>query len=176
MAAKSLALLVGSLTLLGLIGALLWGPIGRPGSPPYSPADVVYGQPLHVTHAVDGALAPAGTPAAVVSEQSKPQLEAPQTFYDFGWVGGDQVVSRVFELANHGSAPLAITAAHTTCACTSADLTASEIPPGKIVLLTVHFDAGYHNLSGQTIRRGVIFETNDPQNPRVDFWIQASVR
>ena len=42
--------------------------------------------------------------------------------------------------------------------------------------VTVQFDPSVHNLRGQTVRRGVIVETNDPQNPSVDFWIQATVR
>jgi hypothetical protein len=173
---KSIALLIGILILMGLMGYLFVSKIIYPSSLSYSPSDVAYGQALHVGHQVDGALAPPDEMAGGNLAQSKPQLAVPQTFYDFGLVGADQVVSRVFEIANHGSAPLEITSAHTTCACTSADLTAREVPPGKIVLVTVRLDAGLHNLSGQTIRRGVILETNDPQNPSVDFWIQATVQ
>jgi hypothetical protein len=43
-------------------------------------------------------------------------------------------------------------------------------------MVTVRFDAGVHNLSGQTIRRGLILETNDPQYPNVEFWVQATIK
>jgi hypothetical protein len=42
--------------------------------------------------------------------------------------------------------------------------------------MTVHFDAKVHPLSGQTVRRGVMLETNDPHNPELEFWIQAAIR
>jgi hypothetical protein len=43
-------------------------------------------------------------------------------------------------------------------------------------LMTLHFNAGYHDVSGYTVRRGVLIETNDPNHPIQEIWIQASVR
>lgn len=79
-------------------------------------------------------------------------------------------------IANKGSAALVILKADTTCGCTTADFSASEIPPGKVALMTLHFNAGYHDVSGYTVRRGVLIETNDPNHPIQEIWIQASVR
>jgi hypothetical protein len=39
----------------------------------------------------------------------------------------------------------------------------------------MRFDAGFHDSAGQTVRRGVILETNDPEQPQVEMWIQADV-
>jgi hypothetical protein len=64
---------------------------------------------------------------------------------------------------------------YTTCGCTTADLTGSVIPPGKVALHTLHFDADYHNVTGETVRRGVILENNDREQPKAEVWIEARV-
>jgi len=51
----------------------------------------------------------------------------------------------------------------------------SVIPPGKVALLTVRFDADYHDVRGQAVRRGVILENNDRTQPQAEVWIQAQV-
>jgi hypothetical protein len=40
----------------------------------------------------------------------------------------------------------------------------------------MNFDAGFHDARGQTVRRGIIIENNDPTNPQIELWAQASVR
>ncbi len=172
---KSLALVIGILILAGLAGYLVINRVNRPALS-YSPSDIIYGEPLHVVHQVDGLPASKPEEANPGPSSEKPRLEVSQRFYDFGLVGSTQVVTQDFELANRGTAPLVITAAHTTCACTTADLSATTIPPGKVVLVTVRLDAGVHNLSGQTIRRGLILETNDPDYPNLEIWIQATIK
>ena len=42
--------------------------------------------------------------------------------------------------------------------------------------MTLRFDAGYHDTRGQSVRRGVIIENNDPNNPQMEIWAEASVR
>jgi hypothetical protein len=42
--------------------------------------------------------------------------------------------------------------------------------------MTLTFDAGFHDVSGQTVRRGVIIENNDPNSPTAEIWTQARVR
>ena len=99
-----------------------------------------------------------------------------EKYYDFGEVTPNQVVTRTFVISNPGQSTLIIQRAFTTCGCTTADFTASEIPPGKVVLMTLHFDPGYHDMRGSTVRRGVMIETNDPDHPSQEIWIQASIR
>jgi hypothetical protein len=42
--------------------------------------------------------------------------------------------------------------------------------------MTIVLDAGFHDVTGQTVRRGVIIENNDPKRSSTEIWIQASVR
>ena len=175
MPVKYLALFIGILLMVGLVGYLVFTRSSHP-APSYAPADVIYGNPLHVVHQMSAMSSSTLEKTVENPSGGQPQIEVPESFYDFGLVGPTQAVTRVFEIANRGAAPLVITGAHTTCACTTADLTATEVPPGKVVLVTVRFDAGVHELSGQTVRRGLILETNDPGYPIVEFWVQATVK
>ena len=79
-------------------------------------------------------------------------------------------------IANQGDASLTISRAYTTCGCTTADFTATVIPPGKVAVVTMKYDAGFHDARGQTVRRGIIIENNDQKNPQVELWAQATVR
>jgi hypothetical protein len=109
-------------------------------------------------------------------DQAQPAIAVSETSYDFGRIGPTDVVERTFVIFNTGNAPLTISRAYTTCGCTTADITASSIPPGKVAVVTLTFDAGFHETAGQTVRRGLIIENNDPRGPKAEIWIQASVR
>jgi hypothetical protein len=137
----------------------------------YSSADVVYGKSLQVIQGSDSSTRELVPPVGPV-----PRMELSEQFYDFGAVNSSQVVTRVFVIANQGPDALVIYQAYTTCGCTQASITASEIPPGKVALMTVRFDPGLHSLPGSTVRRGVILKTNDPHRPQQEIWIQATVK
>jgi hypothetical protein len=141
----------------------------------YSPGDVVYGEELQAIHNMETGNYVSLSENTAANQSIKPEIRLSETFYDFGEIGSTQVVTRTFVIANLGQSPLVIQRAYTTCGCTTADFTASVIPPGKVVLMTLRFDAGYHAMSGSTIRRGVMIETNDPDHPIQEIWIQASV-
>ena len=93
-----------------------------------------------------------------------------------GSIGPTDVVTYDFVITNMGEAPLTINRAYTTCGCTTASFTATVIPPGKVSLITMRMDAGYHDVRGQTVRRGIIIENNDLETPQVEIWAEASVR
>src|SRR5690606_38916554 len=99
----------------------------------------------------------------------------PESFYDFGRIGPQEVVEQTFVIRNEGQAPLTISRAYTTCGCTTAAFSASIIPPGKVATVRVIFDAGYHDAAGQTVRRGIIIENNDPDQSQTEIWVQAAV-
>ena len=105
----------------------------------------------------------------------QPNVAVPATSYDFGRIGAQDVVRRTFLVRNEGDAPLTISRAYTTCGCTTANISASIIPPGQAATVELVFDAGFHDSAGQTVRRGVILENNDPEQPQAEIWVQATV-
>ncbi len=138
----------------------------------YDPEDVVYDEGLYGVHE----MGPSETPIEFLPEGGpQPKLVIPQEYWDFGRVGPTDVVDHVFVLRNEGDAPLTISRIYTTCGCTTAELTARVIPPGKVALLKLIFDAGYHDVRGQRVRRGVVIESNDPKRSEVTVWAEAYV-
>jgi hypothetical protein len=105
----------------------------------------------------------------------QPKITVSETFYNFGSIGPDEVAQRTFAIRNDGDAPLTISRAYTTCGCTIAEFSASVIPPGKVAEVTLIFDAGFHDSRGQTVRRGIIIENNDPHQSQAEIWVQANV-
>jgi hypothetical protein len=136
--------------------------------------DVVYDETLTAVHEME--------PPSLASisflpkDGPQPEISIPEEFYSFGSIGPTDVVTHDFAIANTGKAPLTINRAYTTCGCTTADFTATVIPPGKMSIVTMRLDAGFHDVRGQTVRRGIIIENNDPKTPQVEIWVQASVR
>ena len=55
------------------------------------------------------------------------------------------------------------------------DFDVPPIPPGKLAVVSVRFDAGFHDTRGQTVRRGIIIENNDRRNSKAELWVKASV-
>ena len=162
---------------VGLIGGAWYLLAGRSSAQTgleYSSEDVVYDQPLTAVHEME--------PPNLASipflpkDEPQPKISVSEDFYNFGSVGPTDVVTYDFVIANMGEAPLTINRAYTTCGCTTADFTATVIPPGKVSVVTMRLDAGFHDVRGQTVRRGIIIENNDPKNPQVEIWAQAAVR
>ena len=138
----------------------------------YEPEDIIYDQPIHAIHEMgDGPPIP-----FLPKDQAQPAIAVSETSYDFGTIGTTDVVERTFVIFNTGDAPLTISRAYTTCGCTTADITARLIPPGKVASVTITFDAGFHDTAGQTVRRGLIIENNDPRQSQAEIWIEAAVR
>ncbi|MGA9398432.1 MAG: DUF1573 domain-containing protein [Anaerolineaceae bacterium] len=142
----------------------------------YTPGDIVYGEKIQAVHEMGSSVEIQLTNPISTDPLLKPEIRISENFYDFGEVNTPQVLTRTFIIANFGNSPLIIYHAYTTCGCTVADFSAGEIPPGKVILMTLQFDTGLHNMSGTTVRRGVVIETNDPDHPIREIWIQASVR
>jgi hypothetical protein len=157
-----------------LILAVLLIRLGRNN---YEDVELSYTQPITAVQA-------SGVPAGEGGQESTgpgvptghPQADLSSGFFDFGAISSQAVVQRDFLLINNGDAPLVIRKAHTTCGCTTASLTASIIPPGQASRITMVFNAGFHSVAGQTVRRGLIMTTNDPDHAELEIWVQASVR
>jgi hypothetical protein len=138
----------------------------------YTTADIVYDRPISAIHEMEE-----GPPIPFLPrDQPQPAILVPEKTYNFGSVGPQDVLERQFIIRNNGEAPLTISRAYTTCGCTTAEISASVIPPGKVAEVTLVFDAGFHDAAGQTVRRGLIIENNDPRQSQAEIWVQAAVR
>lgn len=167
---------IGLLLIAGVAAYALAGRSSATASFDYGPEDVAYDQPLHAVHEMDMPGVSNKKPIPFLPRDGpQPKIVIPTTFYDFGTIGPTEVVKHDFVIANTGDAPLTISRAYTTCGCTTADLTSAIIPPGKVSIVTIVFDAGFHDVRGQTVRRGLIIENNDLKNPQMEIWIQARV-
>jgi hypothetical protein len=139
----------------------------------YDPEDVVYDRPLYAIHEMDGPKL--GEIPFLPKAGPQPAIAVSEDFYDLGVIGPTDIVTYEFAIFNQGEAPLTISRAYTTCGCTTADFTATVIPPGKVSVMTLTLDAGFHDITGQTVRRGVIIENNDADLPQLEIWVQATV-
>jgi len=137
----------------------------------YAPEDVVREQGFRAVHEMSGGPRARFLP----SGQPQPRIEIPRAAYSFGTIGPKDVVTETFVIRNGGEAPLTIARAFTTCGCTVADISARVIPPGKVALAKIRFDAGFHDTRGQNVQRGLIIESNDRDNPKAEIWVRASV-
>lgn len=140
----------------------------------YQPEDVVTDTPFVAVHEMSPSTIsqipfnPKGGP--------QPKIAVSEAFYDFGSIGSTEVARHDFIIANLGDAPLIINRAYTTCGCTTGEFSASVIPAGKVAVVTLVLDAGFHDVRGQIVRRGIIIENNDPDNSQVEIWTQAKVK
>lgn len=139
----------------------------------YDQADIVWKDPLFGQHEMGPATA---RTAFLPADGPQPALMLPHDRWSFGSVGPREVVEHTFALKNEGEAPLTVSRIYTTCGCTTAELSARVVPPGKIALLRMVFDAGYHDTRGQSVQRGVVIESNDPTHSEAVVWADASVR
>lgn len=169
----SIAATVGGAALIvAAVISLRRGDSVEPTSFDYGPEDISYDKPIRAIHEME-----AGPPIPFLPKNvPQPQIEMNEVFHDFGSVGATEVITREFGIANMGEASLTISRAYTTCGCTTADFTSAVIPPGKVSVVTLRFDAGFHDTGGKTVRRGIIIENNDPDRPQAEYWVEASVR
>ncbi len=173
---RFLTIIVVGLIIITLGAVIIWSSSDRTASAKldYTSDQVVHDKPLHAVHETEASNL-ASMPFLAKGEP-QPKINVQVIYYNFGSIGPTDVVNYDFVIANTGNAPLNISRAYTTCGCTTADFTATVIPPGKVSIMTLTFDAGVHETRGKTVRRGVFIENNDPQNPQMEIWIQASVR
>jgi Protein of unknown function (DUF1573) len=137
----------------------------------YKAEDIAHSKPFRAIHEMR-----AGPPIPFLpAGQAQPKIAVPNNYFDFGSIGAKEVVRTNFLVRNEGAAPLTISRAYTSCGCTTADFSARVIPPGKAALVTLILDAGFHDVRGQTVKRGIIIENNDRNQPKVEIWTRAAV-
>jgi hypothetical protein len=163
---------IGVLLIAGSLLVYMSGSNTVEASTEYHPDDVAHVQPFVAIHEMGE-----GPPIPFLpKDQPQPKIQIPQKSHDFGVIGPQDVVSQEFIIRNVGEAPLTISRAYTSCGCTTAEISASVIQPGQVATIKLIFDAGYHDTAGQTVRRGLIIENNDPTQSQAEIWTQAKVR
>jgi Protein of unknown function (DUF1573) len=102
-----------------------------------------------------------------------PQVQALDPVYDFGKVYNGTVVKHIFHLKNTGTAPLAISAVRTSCGCTAAQPTKSQLLPGEESDIAVSFDT--HADHGPATRI-ITVVSNDPAHQQLELKMRGDVK
>ena len=102
-----------------------------------------------------------------------PRLAVSEEVWDFGTIQEGDTVTHVFKLENTGTSELVIRNVRTTCGCTAAMLSSTNIAPGASGDLEVTFNSkgrpGYNEKS-------VYIDTNDPQRQHIRLQIDGHVK
>jgi len=129
-----------------------------------------------------------------VATNAEAKVAVAATNYDWGTIGiNNGKVEAVFAIKNEGTQPLRLFNISTSCMCTTAQLTLGdkssplfgmhansgyvlEVPPAQAAQLKVVFDPALHGPSGTgTINRQVKVQTNDANQPELNFMLTATV-
>jgi hypothetical protein len=104
----------------------------------------------------------------------EPDIQVPETNYDFGQVPQGEVVTIQLPVRNVGQKELRIESVSTSCGCTSATVEPMVIPPNGEAMLTINYDSGVHPDKGP-IWRIIYITSNDPDTPEVQVEIRGEV-
>lgn len=139
-------------------------------------------------------LSSSGSGPAQITVSRNAKAEVSEKTFDWGnipYSGGN--ATKTFTIKNIGSDTLKLTGVKTSCVCTKAQAIidgktspyfsmhstsawTGEVTPGKEAQLTVIFDPAFHGPSGVgPIERLVSLETNDVQNPSLEFSLKGVV-
>ncbi len=132
-------------------------------------------KPLRGGHDMNLISAQPPQPEPVPEGVDVPQVDIPQSEFDFGTIPPDPPVAYVFAVQNTGTAPLNLSNLLTSCGCTVAELSASVIPPGQRANLQVTFDPDFHETIGE-VTRVVWMQSDDPTRPWLEFSVTADVQ
>lgn len=104
---------------------------------------------------------------------SQPRVVLEEESHDFGILYPGQVISYDFVMTNVGTEPLTITEVRTTCGCTAAVQSATDVLPGATTIISVTKTA---NPIPSRMVYDTIIRTNDPQKPEIKVVTTAEVR
>lgn len=111
----------------------------------------------------------------VTSEQTggTPTIYFPETQHDFGQVSEGEKINYTFRFVNKGQAELVIKDVKSSCGCTAALVSSSNIKPGQEGTIKVEFDT--KNRSGKNSKT-VTVQSNDPKDPTKILTIYADIQ
>lgn len=125
-------------------------------------------------------------------DADRPKLEIDQTQFDFGKIKLADTKIQEIKLKNSGAKPLVIYDFITSCDCTFAQLVISgkesprfsmqrdpnwrgEVQPGETAVLKVIYEPKLMPVQG-TVKREIVFKSNDPQKPQSNISFTAEVK
>ncbi|OQX55630.1 MAG: hypothetical protein B5M54_01270 [Candidatus Aminicenantes bacterium 4484_214] len=118
-------------------------------------------------------LAWGGLSSPALAAKKGPRLFLQEKSYDFGEVQEGKVVTHVFIFKNIGDETLVINRVRTTCGCTAALLSQKQLQPEEQGKVEVKFNTrGYEG----RLSRYLYLESNDPQNPKAQITIKATIK
>ena len=111
----------------------------------------------------------------VTSEQTggTPTIYFPETQHDFGKVSEGEKINYTFRFVNKGQSELVIKDVKSSCGCTAALLSSSNIKPGQEGTIKVEFDT--KNRSGKNSKT-ITVQSNDPKDPTKILTIYADIQ
>lgn len=114
----------------------------------------------------------ADTPLARADGAAGARLAVEPPSFEFGNVRPEKTLRKELVLRNFGDAELVIKKVSTTCGCTVAGAYAKRVAPGASTTLRIAFTTPA--AAGRT-EQTVTIETNDPERPKVDVKVAATV-
>lgn len=102
-----------------------------------------------------------------------PKLVSDVNEVNFGEVFQGEKVEKIFPFRNAGDAPLLIERVKSSCGCTAALVSSSELAPGAAGELRAVFDSA--RFSGE-VQKSVYLYSNDPARPMVQFSLRGTIR
>ncbi len=106
-----------------------------------------------------------------------PRISLSKDSHDFGVIsqyGG--TVEETFEVENIGTETLKIGDIMTSCSCTTATISKTEIEVDSKAILTVVFDPNFHEEPVGRFKRTVFIQTNDRNNTEAEVVISVDIR
>lgn len=110
--------------------------------------------------------------AVLAQGGSGPKAVAVQPIKEFDMIPKGEKISHAFEIRNEGTSTLELTNVRPACGCTIADYD-KTIPPGKVGLVRTKLETA--NFTGPISKSIAVF-TNDPENPKLQLVIKATVK
>lgn len=105
--------------------------------------------------------------------QAQPRILLIRPLYDFGTALSGETVTHTFEFKNVGKGRLVIGGVRTSCGCTAATPTKTNLAPGEAGQVTVGFDTRFQK--GHQVRTITLY-TNDPSNPQAAMTLQGDIK
>jgi len=117
-----------------------------------------------------GCICAASTTAA--TEPQPPLLSVEPAQFDFGEVRQEQTLQKEFRVHNFGGSVLVISNISTSCGCTVSHIGSERLEPGQSTAMRVSVRTRKDR--GDVIRK-VLIESNDPEQPRLQIEVRATV-